>query len=133
MAASIVPVSIFTLKVAVFILAVLSFITGNIAWRKVKKQKESGEDVMYRQFYHVFFNALTVIGTILLIVGGAPHTGFIAFMFAVAAYISGTFTYRSIQVQWRRGDDELDKPSIHALSSIFLIAYIGYSWVFQLI
>ena len=132
LAASIVPVSPFVLKVAVFILAVLSFVTGNIAWRKVNKEHEAGQD-LYRQFYHVFFNALTLIGTIVMIVGGASHAGVIAFMFALAAFISGTFTYRSIEIQWRRGDDELDKPTIHVLSSVFLISYLGYTWIWELI
>ncbi|MDY7082501.1 MAG: hypothetical protein SXQ77_08885 [Halobacteria archaeon] len=108
------PVSPFMLKVGVFVLALLSLVTGYTAFRSLEKEYENNQSVS-RKYYHVVVNILTLLAAAVLVVGETSHEGWITLMFAVTAFISGIFTYRSMQVQMERGDDQLDKPSMHML------------------
>lgn len=128
-----VPVDPFTAKVGIFVLVLLSFVTGNMSYFRVKKAYSQDQEVP-RQPIHIFFNILTVLGAAFLIV--IPETsdaGWIVLMFAVAAFVSGIFTYRSMEIQMERGDDALDAPSMHATAGLLLLLYTAYIAFWELI
>lgn len=133
LALQLLPVGAFTAKVAVSVLALLSFVTGNLAYLRVKKAYENDGGVP-RQYGHVFFNVLTLLAAALLVVDPATsHTGWIILMFAVTAFVSGIYTYRGMLVQMDRGDETLDAPSMHAAAGLVLVLYTLYTWVWELI
>lgn len=132
-ALQILPVGAFTAKVAVSLLALLSFASGNLAWRRVKSAYEDDGEIP-RQYSHVFFNVVTLLAAALLVANPeTSHTGWIVLMFAVAAFVSGIFTYRGMLVQMDRGDDSLDLPSMHAAAGLVLVLYTFYTWLWELV
>ncbi len=121
--AQMLPVGADTFKIGLLVLALLSTVTGLFGfWRLESEYEESGE--VSRQPLHILFNILTVVGGVLLIVNHpSTDAGWIFTMFATAAFVSGIFTYRSMQIQMDRGDDEIDKPSMHLAAGLFLVRY----------
>ncbi|MDY6779725.1 MAG: hypothetical protein SV760_04110 [Halobacteria archaeon] len=131
-ALNVLPIAPTTAKIAVFFLALGSLITGNIAYKRVSRAYKENDEIP-RQRYHIALNVLTVLGAAYLSVGKPSHEGLLTLMFALTAFISGIFTYRSMQVQMDRGDEELDKPVMHALSGLVLVLYSGYIWIWEAI
>lgn len=128
--ATLLPVAPFTAKVLVFVLALASFVSGNVAYLKIKSAYEEHGEVP-RQRYHIAINIVTVAVAATLIGGETAHAGWIVMMFATVAFVSGIFTYRSMQIQAERGDDALDTPTMHALSGFVLVLYTFYMWAWQ--
>ncbi|MDY6775185.1 MAG: hypothetical protein SV253_03780 [Halobacteria archaeon] len=124
--AQMLPVGANTLKIALLVLALLSTVTGLFSYKRIESEYEDSGDVS-RQPVHILFNILTVVGGVLLIVN-QPSTdaGWIFTMFATSAFVSGIFTYRSMQIQMDRGDDKIDKPSMHLAAGLFLVMYAAY-------
>lgn len=124
--AQILPVGASTLKIALLVLALLSTVTGLFGYKRIESEYEDSGEVS-RQPLHILFNLLTVVGGVLLIVS-QPSTdaGWMFTMFATVAFVSGIFTYRSMQIQMDRGDDHIDKPSMHLAAGIFLVMYAAY-------
>jgi uncharacterized membrane protein YidH (DUF202 family) len=125
--ATLLPVAPFTAKVLMFVLALASFVSGNLAYKRISSAyEEDGE--LPRQRYHVAINVVTVAFAATLVVGETAHEGWITLMFAIVAFVSGIFTYRSMQIQADRGDEALDTPSMHALAGFVLVLYTFYMW-----
>lgn len=117
-------------KIVVFILALLSVLTGNVAYFRLKKYNNKSSRVK-RQYYHIIINILTLFGAIYLVIV-AQDTGWIVLMLVLTSFITGIFTYRNMQIQAKK-DEEIGKPRVHAMAGLLLVLYTGYMWIWEAI
>ncbi len=119
-----------TAKIVVFILVLLSVLTGNVAYFRLKKYNNKSGKVK-RQYYHIIINILTLLSAIYLVVV-AQDTGWIVLMLVLTSSITGIFTYRNMKIQTKQ-DKEIEKPRVHAIAGLILVFYTGYMWIWEAI
>lgn len=122
----------FYYKVGIFLLAVISMITGRIDFqRQVKAYSKEGKIPFPR--IHTFVNAVLVIAAVYMTVFVESHSGWIVLMFSAVVFISGILIHGNFKVQADNERESLENPKGHITALVLLVLYTAYIAFWQLL
>ncbi|MDY6765136.1 MAG: hypothetical protein SV377_05545 [Halobacteria archaeon] len=119
-------------KIGVFLLAVISMITGRIDFqRQAKKYYKEGKIPFQR--IHMSVNTVLVIASVYMTVFIDNHSGWIVLIFSTVVFISGILIHSNFKVQADKEREGLENPKGHITALVLLVLYTAYVAFWQLL